>query len=181
MDLTDRYDCTKDVKEHVLSVRMILDEWIRLIKYRGEAHDKSKLNDPEEKALFDHWTPELRQTTFGTEAYKQALDGMGEGVRRHYKANRHHPEHYENGVEGMTLIDLVEMLADWMAAADRQGRFVNLEYARERWSLTPQLVSILANTLREEDYWNEVNGFHSQYCPPERRDGHVEISDEMKA
>ena len=53
--------------------------------------------------------PKLRELTFGSDEYKVALVGMGEGVKRHYAANRHYPEHYENGVNDMTLADIVEM------------------------------------------------------------------------
>ena len=77
------------------------------------------------------------------------LAAMGEGLRHHYAANAHHPEHWENGVNDMTLVDLVEMLADWKAATERHddgdlGR--SLEINRERFGLSDQLVGILRNT-----------------------------------
>ena len=34
--------------------------------------------------------------------------------------NRHHPEHFgEDGIRGMNLPDVVEMLCDWKAASER--------------------------------------------------------------
>ena len=36
--------------------------------------------------------------------------------------NRHHPEYYEDGIAGMTLVDLEEMLSDWEAASHRGTR-----------------------------------------------------------
>jgi hypothetical protein len=45
---------------------------------------------------------------------------MGDGLKHHYSHNRHHPEFFgEDGVDGMTLVDLIEMLADWKAATER--------------------------------------------------------------
>jgi hypothetical protein len=170
------YDCTNDVKEHIGRVQKWMGDFARQIVDRSKWHDKSKLEDPVEKALFDHWTPELRRLTFGSDEYKVALDGMGEGVKRHYKANRHHPEHYENGVNGMTLVDLIEMVCDWQAAAQAKNTSIDLLHAAKRFGLCDQLVEIIANTLREDDLWRIVNGgaVDGEYCPPELRDRHVE-------
>jgi hypothetical protein len=169
------YDCTNDVLEHKRKVEYWMGRFWHSLKNRAPIHDNSKLNDPEEKAMFDHWTPELREATFGSDQYKVALDGMGEGVKRHYRANRHHPEHYENGVNGMTLVDVVEMVADWMAAAQAKNTHVDLAHAAQRFNLSPQLVDIIANQLREEDWWNEVDNVPvASLCPPDRRDGYID-------
>lgn len=169
------YDCTADVMEHKGKVKYWLQRWTQLLSGRAEHHDNSKLNDPIEKALFDHWTPELRRITFGSDEYKIALDGMGEGVKRHYKANRHHPEHFEHGIDDMTLLDVVEMVADWMAAAERKETFVDLDVAAKRFGLSEQLVKIIANQLREEDVYNKADNIPvPTFCPPDRRRGYVD-------
>lgn len=144
------YDCTNDVLEHQVIVAHFLADFILQLQERLKTHDQSKINDPVEKALFDKWTPELRRLTFGTDEYKMALDSMGEGVKLHYQHNRHHPEHFENGVEGMTLVDVMEMVADWMAAARRNDTEVDLFHAVKRFGLSQQLVQIIINTIREE-------------------------------
>lgn len=169
------YDCTEDVIEHKRKVEYWLRGFWEALKSRAKYHDDSKLNDPTEKALFDKWTPALRVQAFGTDDYKISLEGMGEGVKLHYKSNRHHPEHYENGVNDMTLIDVVEMLADWMAAAQARNTHVDLKHAAERFGLSDQLVQIFANQLREEDHWLEGHNCPISYlCPPEHRGGHIE-------
>jgi hypothetical protein len=174
-DEMPEYDCTEDVKEHKRKVEYWMSYFSTQIKGRAAIHDDSKLKDPVEKAMFDKWTPELRSRDFGTEHYKAALDGMGEGIALHYKANRHHPEHYENGVDGMTIIDVIEMLADWMAAAQARDVHVDLDHAAKRFGLSDQLVQIFANTLREEDFWAELHNCPiCDLCPPEYRKGHVE-------
>lgn len=169
------YDCTESVLEHKRMVEYWLRGFWKSLQRRAEIHDMSKLEDPTEKAMFDKWTPELKEREFGTDAYKIALDGMGEGIALHYKANRHHPEHYENGVNGMTITDVIEMLADWMAAAQARNVHVDLAHAKERFGLSDQLVEIFANTLREEDFWLMThNAPIPALCPPEFRDGHIE-------
>lgn len=169
------YDCTEDVMKHKGKVEYWLRRFWTLLEGRAEYHDDSKLKDPREKALFDYWTPELRRLTFGSDEYKLALDGMGEGVKLHYKANRHHPEHFENGVDDMTLIDVVEMVADWMAAAEAKNTHVDLDRAAKRFGLSEQLVKIIANQLREEDIYNTADNIPvPNFCPPDRRKGHIE-------
>ncbi|HLM20949.1 MAG TPA: DUF5662 family protein [Propionibacteriaceae bacterium] len=81
-------------------------------------HDRSKTESPEVE-VFDEFTPKLKTSTYGSDEYKAFLAAMGDGLKHHYEANRHHPEHFDNGVNDMTLVDLVEMLADWKAATER--------------------------------------------------------------
>lgn len=171
------YDCTADVQEHIRKVRYWLTGFEEVLKRRAAAHDRSKLDDPVEKGMFNKWTPNLESVEFGSDEYKQALEGMGEALQRHYKANRHHPEHYENGVNGMTLHDVVEMLCDWLAAAQKKETHIDLDYLAERFGLAPQLVDIFANTLREDDYWNQVAGVPVVYfCPPDKRDEPIDFT-----
>lgn len=59
----------------------------------------------------------------------------------------------EPNAGGMTLLDVIEMLCDWKAATERMkgGGDIrkSLEINRERFKLSPQLTSILANTIKE--------------------------------
>ena len=151
------YDCTSDVKAHMQRVQFWMNEFANVILGRAAIHDQSKLEEPE-KSMFDEFTPKLKELTFGSPSYKQALHDMGAALQHHYLKNRHHPEHYENGVDGMTLYDLVEMVCDWMAVCDAKKVPVDLESAAHRFNLSPQLVGIIRNTLRDVDYWSRVNG-----------------------
>jgi hypothetical protein len=52
----------------------------------------------------------------------------------------------------MTLLDLIEMVADWRAASERyrEGSIADsLTHNKERFGLSDQLASILANTVKE--------------------------------
>ena len=49
----------------------------------------------------------------------------------------------------MTLIDIVEMLADWKAASERQldgNLLTSIEYNAKRFNISDQLKQILLNT-----------------------------------
>jgi len=118
---------------------------------RVTRHDRSKLESPE-KDTFDVYSPRLRDSTYGSEEYKGFLTEMQAALDHHYGHNRHHPEHFDNGVDGMTLVDLIEMLADWKAAGERHAdgsMAKSLAIQRDRFGLSDQLLSILTNTARE--------------------------------
>jgi hypothetical protein len=107
---------------------------------------------------FDEFTPKLKTSTYGSDEYKAFLADMGDGLKHHYEANRHHPEHFSNGADDMTLADLIEMLADWKAATERHddGDLAkSLEIQRERFGLSDQLAAILRNTA-EHFGWLDV-------------------------
>lgn len=142
------YDSRPDTRRHIERVGELLTEIQLELARRGEGHDASKLVEPE-LAMFNEYTPKLKASTYGSEEYKGFLAGMGEALKHHYEHNRHHPEHFPDGVNGMTLVDLMEMLADWKAATERHENGSlerSLEIQRDRFDIAPQLVAVLRNT-----------------------------------
>lgn len=114
------YDSRADTLDHIVKVRWKLMQVVDRLHDRAIRHDNSKLLSPE-KEIFDEYTPKLRATTYGSDEYKQHLAAMGRGLAHHYQVNSHHPEHYENGIRGMDLMDVIEMVCDWMAAVQRHA------------------------------------------------------------
>jgi len=120
---------------------------------RGTEHDRSKFDD-EEFNTFVKFAPMLKTTTYGDEEYKAALEEMKPALEHHYKANRHHPEHFCGGIQGMNLIDLVEMFCDWYASTKRQkdGDIrKSIEGNQKRFGFSDELKQILLNTVE----WDE--------------------------
>lgn len=149
--MDNAYDSTKDTKHHSARVRDLLLVIIDDLTARGANHDASKLSDPE-LAIFNEYTPKLKTTTYGSEEYKGYLDAMGKGLAHHYACNRHHPEHFEGGIDEMSLVDVLEMLMDWKAATERHDDGdirKSIELNASRFGISPQLVSILHNTIDE--------------------------------
>jgi hypothetical protein len=146
------YDSTEDTKAHIMVVQDLMEEMIGDLRYRSALHDSSKLEDPE-KAMFDEFTPRLRALEYGTDEYKQTLQDMGPALAHHYAKNAHHPEHFEDGIQGMSLLDLIEMLADWKAAGKRHadGGDIRRSIAvnQERFGYSEELRALLENTVRE--------------------------------
>lgn len=145
------YDSTADTEKHRGRVVELLDAAIEELQKRAEEHDLSKLEPPEKEA-FDKATPKLKNLVYGSEEYKSSLRSIEPATRHHYSVNRHHPEHFENGISGMSLIDLVEMLADWKASSERHEAG-NLESSmrvnKQRFEMDSQLTSVLQNTIKD--------------------------------
>jgi hypothetical protein len=151
--MDNKYDSTNDILIHQRGVSGWMNWVIDCLTFRTVHHDESKLNDPE-KQMFDIYTPLLKIYEFGSEEYKDALKKMGDGLEHHYQNNPHHPEHYQDGIDGMSIWDVVEMICDWMAASVTKGESVNLDYLQERFNISPQLRHIIENTLWSADMDN---------------------------
>lgn len=149
------YDSRVDTYKHIQKVQKYLMKCIQELEQRLLEHDQSKLEDPEKK-VFDEFTPKLEDSTYGSDEYNQFLDEMEEALIHHYAHNRHHPEHFDEGIEGMNLADIVEMLCDWKAATLRHkdGDLMrSIEQNQERFGYSDELKQILINTAEwiEED------------------------------
>lgn len=142
------YDSTIDTQKHKMEVAGIMNRIIYALVERWAHHDDSKLESPE-KECFDQYTSLLSSTTYGSDEYKVTLSKMHPAVDHHNKCNRHHPEHFENGIAGMDLVDIVEMFCDWVAATRRNkdgNIFKSIEISHKRFGFSEDLKSILMNT-----------------------------------
>ena len=84
--------------------------------------------------------------------YNKNLELIRPTIEHHYSRNRHHPEHWSDGIKDMTLVDLIEMISDVCAASERNknGNIrKSLEMHTEKYKITPQLRQVLENTIRE--------------------------------
>lgn len=145
------YDSTQDALEHIGKVQARVQECTNNLTVRAVHHDMSKLAEPE-KTGYDQLIVDLKDVVYGTDDYKAALVAAKPVIDHHYQVNTHHPEHYENGIAGMSLLDIIEMLCDWKAASERtkQGSIAaSLVHNKARFGISDQLATILENTVRE--------------------------------
>jgi hypothetical protein len=101
--------------------------------------------------MFAIFTPRLRGMTYGSDEYKACLKEMGPGLAHHYAHNRHHPEHHPAGIDGMDLIDILEMYVDWWASSKRHadGSITrSIEHNKGRFQMSDQLANIFRNTAQ---------------------------------
>lgn len=145
------YDSTFDTQDHIGKVQQRIQEIRANLAGRAVKHDASKLVEPE-KSGYDRITEQLSTLVYGTDEYRAALKANKATIEHHYAHNSHHPEFWPNGIAGMSLLDVVEMLSDWRAASERtsQGSIAaSLEHNRVRFGIDDQLYSILVNTVKE--------------------------------
>ena len=149
------YDSTGDVRDHQERVHRNIHLVMGNLLERAFNHDQSKLHEPE-KEVFDQFTPRLTNVKYGTPQYRETLREMQPALDHHYAENCHHPEHFLCGVNDMSLIDIIEMLCDWKAAADRQGNLIldSSEINAKRFNISEQLTNILLTTASQ--LWPEV-------------------------
>lgn len=139
---------------HIARVRDLLGEVIVKLLERAASHDQSKLEHPEVE-LFSEYTAKLKTSTYGSPEYNQFLKEMKPALDHHYANNRHHPEHHKNGVDDMTLLDLIEMICDWKAASERHHNGCigkSIEINGKRFDMNIQLIKIFENTAKEFDF-----------------------------
>lgn len=139
-----------ETHKHIRQVEKFIGLIIDRLEERAEKHDGSKLISPEVE-IFTEYTPKLANSTYGSDEYKANLKEMGVAIKHHYANNRHHPEHFENGIEDMNLIDVIEMLCDWKAATLRHedgDLNKSIEINAERFGYSEQLKSIFLNTAK---------------------------------
>jgi hypothetical protein len=144
------YDSTDDTMKHIKRVQNLLRNFSIELMARGSNHDYSKLCSPE-KETFDIITPKLKGSTYGSEEYKKTMEESRTAIEHHQKNNSHHPEYYQNGINGFTLLDLVEMFFDWKAATERHADGdirKSLQINKTRFNISDQLCDILENTIR---------------------------------
>lgn len=117
---------------------------------RMTQHDLSKTQSPEVEH-FDA-APPLDKLVYGSAEYEASRAALKPALDHHYANNRHHPENHEDGVAGMTLVDLIEMLADWKASTERVAGgdlSRSLVINGDRFAMKGQLLAILHNTAEQ--------------------------------
>jgi hypothetical protein len=137
--------------KHIHEVRRLLSEVIVQLDERAREHDLTKLDSPE-KEIYGEFYPELKKHKYNTPEYTAMLEKMAPALSHHYAKNRHHPQHWPEGINDMTLIDLIEMFCDWMASSSRNldGNIrKSIEANKTRFGMSDQLTQIFENTIRE--------------------------------
>lgn len=124
---------------HINQVRFNLHKISHRLKERSIVHDSSKYALDEFEG-FKEINRIARTHPFGSQEYKDSLKD-NQAVQLHYSRNTHHPEHYQGGIDGMSFLDIVEMVCDWKAASDTYGKTSfedSLKIQKERYKFTSE-------------------------------------------
>lgn len=143
--------CKADTLEHIKEVGKNINLFIKELIDRAEHHDASKLEEPELSGYAAAHT-KLSDVEYQSEEYKKNLEALKPTIEHHYRYNRHHPQYHFNSIKDMTLVDLIEMLADWKAATLRNKNgniYKSIDFNARKFDISPELQGILENTVRE--------------------------------
>ena len=138
-------------RQHIANVHDKIEVFVAAIRDRAEKHDQSKLEEPE-VSTFHVYGEKLKNSTYGSDEYKDFLVGMKEALDHHYAHNRHHPEHHKNGFSDMNLVDVVELFCDWLAATERHADgdiYKSIELNTGRFKMSDQLADIFRATAKD--------------------------------
>lgn len=147
----EELETTAQTWQHIDVVRKLLRIVAVDLLERGETHDRSKLARAEVDT-FTKFTPKLKTCTYGSDEYKGYLAEMRTALEHHYAHNRHHPEFFSQGLEGMNLVDILEAFCDWWASSRRHADGDirrSIEINQVRFGMPDALAKIFLNTVRD--------------------------------
>ena len=143
------------INQHRLSLQVGIQRITDELFGRAIKHDIDKLKE-ENFEVFYLAQKNFANVKFCSDGHKKAMESLKPAIDEHYKVAEHHPQHHENGVNGMTLIDMLEMLVDWKSANVAYcngGTFIeSMKSNKERFNIDDQLFSVLVNTARHLGY-----------------------------
>lgn len=150
-----------NVEKHINIVRQNLYIIIRELLKRLAEHDSSKLREPK-LSLWKQMDSEPSYP-YGSFEYLKKQKRYKKAFDLHYQANRHHPEHFRNGIASMNLIDILEMLTDWISYSDVLSitdavDLVNTQ--AKRFGFGDETINYIMNTLL--DYFATIWGLDDE-------------------
>lgn len=151
-----------EIHRHVMSVQKSLNRLSSDLVERGRIHDFSKFSEPELSGFSEN-VDNVPGMVYNSEEYSKKWLEMKPIIDIHHINNRHHPEHWPDGINEMSLLDILEMISDWKAACSRykDGDLMkSVDINCEKYNVTPQLKQIILNTIR--DNFDENTDIHNR-------------------
>lgn len=145
----------ENISAHRDSVAVSLHRVIRNLTSRIWNHDRDKYIDDELVEYLAKRPAQDFSHAYGSQEHNQIRGELKPILDNHYREASHHPEHFENGMLGMSLLDLLEMLADWKSANVAHGRsgfMESVEFNKERFNIPDDIYVILVNTIKEMEW-----------------------------
>lgn len=138
------------IETHIKNVRKKIQTFSSILYKRGELHDRSKLEYPE----YQEWCKmdEEPKYPYGSKEYERKKQKYKYLFDYHYAHNRHHPDRWKDYIFPFCpdLLDLIEMLCDWIAYKDSISYKEAKEIIKQqsiRFKFSEELSDILLNTL----------------------------------
>ena len=132
-------------KAHIAEFQQAIDTLTEKLKQRAKAHDASKLKEPE---LTQYTEAEEKLENFkpGSKSYLTFARKEDIILSKHYSKNPHHVEHFKNGFNDMTILDLVDVLTDWRLDCGDEDWNKFVDDRKDYYKMSDQLVDIFKNS-----------------------------------
>ena len=132
-------------KAHIAEFQQAIDTLTEKLKQRAKTHDASKLKEPE---LTQYTEAEEKLENFkpGSKSYLTFAQKHHIIFSEHFKKNPHHVEHFKNGFNDMTLLDLIDVLTDWRLDCGDEDWNKFVDDRKEFYGMDNQVVSIFKNS-----------------------------------
>ena len=161
----DELKVIADIFIHKNKISNILSTLMNSMIYRSKFHDSSKLSD-EELPRYLSVIPELSKCKYGSEEYDEVKKHLGKALEHHYLFNNHHMEYFNNTItisNGMNLLDLLEMISDWIASASRNAKskediLNSIQLNINKYKFSTDLSTLIISTtnfILKTYVWNE--------------------------
>lgn len=140
--------CRDYLYEHRALVHDKMATVSRDINTRARHHDQSSLNGSEFRIYEEHFD-ELQKYPMFDPRRDAVLKEMRVATMYHHNANDHHPEHFDDGINGMNLIQMIEFVADIMSQSEQNGIDVYemLPLLKDQYDISSQLYQVILNTV----------------------------------
>ena len=151
--MSELNDHGKRLSIHKTAVEISMNKLAKRIRIRGSRHDNSAMSGLEhaigsmysKHKLPTHWISD--PTTLGN--YPKDIQSA---IKSHYENNDHHPEHFENGMYDMNIIQLTEMICDVFETLRENGVSQSdvhhhIEHMCNNYNIAEPLSSIIKNTI----------------------------------
>lgn len=137
---------TNGVLNHMKNIQDLIFIINRKLNSLAEKHDLDKLQEPI-ATIYSEIIPRYTNLVYGTEEFESYLETLNKATN-HYNKNEHHPEHFKNGINGMNLLNIIEMFCDWYSASIRDGGniYKSISVNKKRFDISNQLEDIFLNT-----------------------------------
>lgn len=113
--MSDTVTTLVKILHHKNKVSSLLKKLSRSLAERADTHDNSKF-EPDEFEGFcqlDAYRNHQKEE-YGSKTYEAGM--KNDAVKLHLSRNSHHIEYWPNGLDDMSLADVIEMLIDWEVA-----------------------------------------------------------------
>lgn len=155
----------RSIRKHKKSVKRRLQFIARELLKRAESHDDSKLQYPELGWLIT--MDKEGKVPYGSPEYFEKQKRWKCFFDHHYSLNPHHPDHFSvEGTNGMSIIDIVEMVCDVISYFDdlpTEKAFEIIKEQKGRFGFSDELANIMVNTLTR--YFTSIGGVKPEFDP----------------